>query len=285
MTEAKLVEQRIAFIGGGSMAEAIIKGLLDRGQTTVAKLAVLQRSARPVLQSVVTNPAIAPIVATADKVEAVRQADIVVLAVKPKDVAAAIAELRAGFRSGQLLISVVAGMSTATLARKLDVAFTLPIVRTMPNTSSAVGLSATGVAFTTEVSVEQQTLALDLVRSIGQVEVVDEPLLDLVTGVSGSGPAYVYAMMEAMIAAGIEGGLDPAAAKRLTVQTFLGAATMVHTTDENPADLRVKVTSPNGTTQAALEYLAEHGFAAVVKGAVHRATARAKEIGEALAQE
>jgi pyrroline-5-carboxylate reductase len=176
-------------------------------------------------------------------------------------------------------------MSTATLARKLDLAFALPTVRTMPNTSSAVGLSATGVAFTADVSAEQQALALDLVRAIGQVEVVAEPLLDLVTGVSGSGPAYVYAMMEAMIQAGIDGGLDAAAAKRLTVQTFLGAATMVHTTDENPADLRVKVTSPNGTTQAALEYLAEHGFADAVKGAVHRATARAKEIGEALAQE
>jgi pyrroline-5-carboxylate reductase len=282
---AQLAQQKIAFIGGGSMAEAIIKGLLDRGQTTVGNLFVLQRSVRPVLQSVVTEPAIVPVVEPAAKVAAVRQANIVVLAVKPKDVAAAIAELREGFRPGQLLISVVAGMSTATLARKLDLAFALPTVRTMPNTSSAVGLSATGVAFTADVSAEQQALALDLVRAIGQVEVVAEPLLDLVTGVSGSGPAYVYAMMEAMIQAGIDGGLDAAAAKRLTVQTFLGAATMVHTTDENPADLRVKVTSPNGTTQAALEYLAEHGFADAVKGAVHRATARAKEIGEALAQE
>ena len=285
MTGVQLAQQKIAFIGGGSMAEAIIKGLLDRGQTTVGNLYVLQRSARPVLQSVVTSPAIEPVVATADKLAAIREADTVVLAVKPKDVAAAIAELREGFRPGQLLVSVVAGMSTETLARKLNLAFPLPTVRTMPNTSSAVGLSATGVAFTADVSAEQQALALDLVRAIGQVEVVDEPLLDLVTGVSGSGPAYVYAMMEAMIQAGIEGGLDPAAAKRLTVQTFLGAATMVHTTDENPADLRVKVTSPNGTTQAALEYLAAHGFADAVKGAVHRATARAKEIGEALAQE
>ncbi|MEY4479932.1 MAG: hypothetical protein RLZZ267_610 [Bacillota bacterium] len=279
-----LQQRNICFIGAGSMAEAILKGLLEQGKTTVDRVSVLQRSDRPTLSSVRANYDVNPITEHTSKVNAIRKADIIILAVKPKDVSEALAQLREGFHQGQLFISVAAGLSERSIQTKLGLPFELPIVRTMPNTSSAVGLSATGVAFSPLVSAEQQAISLELLEAIGIVEVVEEDLLHLVTGVSGSGPAYYYAMMEAMIEAGVEGGLSPETAKQLTVQTVLGAANMVLQSGEDPATLRVKVTSPNGTTQAALEYLQNHDFSKIVKGAVHRATARSREMGEQLSK-
>jgi pyrroline-5-carboxylate reductase len=266
------------------MAEAILKGLLEQGKTSVDHVSVLQRSDRPTLSSVRANYEVHPITEQNAKVNAISKADIIILAVKPKDVSEALDQLREGFHPGQLLISVAAGLSEQSIQSKLGLPFELPIVRTMPNTSSAVGLSATGVAFSPLVSTEQQAISLELLRAIGIVEVVEEDLLHIVTGVSGSGPAYYYAMMEAMIEAGVEGGLSPETAKQLTVQTVLGAANMVLQSGEDPSSLRVKVTSPNGTTQAALEYLKEHDFANHIKGAVDRATARSREMGEQLSK-
>jgi pyrroline-5-carboxylate reductase len=154
------------------------------------------------------------------------------------------------------------------------------IVRTMPNTSSTIGLGATGISFSSTVSNGQRLLAETMFQSIGLTAVVEEPLLDAVTGVSGSGPAYVYYLMEAMIEAGLSLGLSEEAARELTVQTVLGAAHMVKATNENPAELRRKVTSPNGTTQAAIETLDAHSFSQAVVRAIGRAAERAGEMGD-----
>jgi pyrroline-5-carboxylate reductase len=220
-------------------------------------------------------------VGDSNKNEAIKAADVVIVAFKPKDAVEGLKALRPLLNPSQLLVSVIAGLSTSTIEDILGTSGQ-PIARTMPNTSSSIGLGATGIAFTSSVSDEQQKLAIGMFSSTGIVSVVEEAKLDIVTGVSGSGPAYIYYMMEAMIEGGIRGGLTPEAAKQLTVQTVLGAAKMVELTGEEPADLRRKVTSPNGTTQAAIETLERHDFAAGVTNAVLRAAERAGELGLAI---
>ncbi|PZE22618.1 pyrroline-5-carboxylate reductase [Paenibacillus xerothermodurans] len=271
----------ITFVGAGSMAEAIIRGLTSQGQGDPARITVLNRQDRSRLNALQQTYGVSYAVEPADKDGAIAQADVVVAAFKPKDAIEGITALRPLLRRSQLLISVIAGLSTSTIQSILHTT-DQPIVRTMPNTSSSIGLGATGLSFTAAVSEEQRQLAVDMFSSAGIVTVVEEAQLDIVTGVSGSGPAYIYYMMEAMIEGGIRGGLSPEAAKQLTVQTVLGAAKMVELTGEEPSQLRRKVTSPNGTTQAALETLQSHDFSAAVTKAVLRAAERAGELGQAI---
>jgi pyrroline-5-carboxylate reductase len=201
---------------------------------------------------------------------------------KPKDAGDALKNLRPQLQAGTLVISVIAGLSIETMRDLLGPDVTL--VRTMPNTSSTIGLGATGLSYDAGVNETQRQFALDLFRATGEVVVVDEPLLDVVTGVSGSGPAYIYYMMEAMIRAAEQLGLSAETARLLTVQTVIGAGEMVRQTGEQPADLRHKVTSPNGTTQAALEKMAELGFQPAVEAAVKRASERAAELGKMITE-
>ncbi|MNS85560.1 Pyrroline-5-carboxylate reductase [compost metagenome] len=152
----------------------------------------------------------------------------------------------------------------------------------MPNTSSSIGLGATGIAFSPEVSDERSQQVLSIFNAVGLVSVIPEEQMDILTGISGSGPAYIYYMMEAMIAAGIEGGLSPEQARELTVQTVLGSASMMIQTGEDPALLRKAITSPNGSTQAALEVFEGAGFTETVKAAVRRCAERSREMGAAV---
>lgn len=275
-----LADRRIVFVGAGSMAEAIIRGLVGQGIAAPDRIIALNRSNAEQLERLRERYGIRTGADAAAKERAIREADIVVLAMKPKDAAQALLDNRRLLRREQLLVSVIAGLSIATL-ESLALAG-MPIVRTMPNTSSTIGLGATGVSFSQGATQADRDIALALFAATGIVAAVDERLLDIVTGVSGSGPAYVYYMMEAMIAAGIEGGLAADDARSLTVQTVLGAATMVQTTGEEPAELRRKVTSPNGTTQAAIETLDARGVQGAIVAAVLRAAERAGELGRAI---
>ncbi|MFC0214796.1 pyrroline-5-carboxylate reductase [Paenibacillus chartarius] len=276
-----LQELRIAFVGAGSMAEAIFRGLIENKVADPDRIAVINRSDRDKLERLQARYGVQVSFDTEGKNALIAAADIVVLAMKPKDVESSFAELKQHLSSRQLLVSVIAGLSIGKITALLET--DAPIVRTMPNTSSTIGLGATGLSFSAGVSAEQRGLALQMFESVGIATVVDEPLLDIVTGVSGSGPAYVYYFMEAMTKAAVEGGLAEQEARRLTVQTVLGAARMVELTQEDPAELRRKVTSPNGTTQAALQTLDNHQFCEGIVRAVFRAAERAKEMGEAIA--
>ncbi|WP_275900519.1 pyrroline-5-carboxylate reductase [Paenibacillus periandrae] len=272
---------RITFVGAGSMAEAILRGLTADENSNKQRITVLNRSDVDRLQFLQQSYGVSLAVDAEQRAEAIAAADVVFVAFKPKDAIEGLLSIKSLLKPSQLLVSVIAGLSITTMEMILGTSGQ-PIARTMPNTSSAIGLGATGISFSKSVTTEQRELTTQMFASTGIVTIVEEARLDIVTGVSGSGPAYIYYMMEAMIEGGVRGGLTPEAAKELTIQTVLGAAQMVQQTGEAPADLRRKVTSPNGTTQAAIEMLDQHQFAIGVTKAVLRASERANELGKTI---
>ncbi|WP_152393890.1 pyrroline-5-carboxylate reductase [Paenibacillus guangzhouensis] len=269
--------QQICFYGAGSIAEAIVRGLLDKNIATPEQITLLNRQNQIRLQELEARYHVQTTNEQAAKEQALRDASIIVLAMKPKDAAEALLEIRPLVNPQQLIISVIAGLSIGTMQELLDAHN--PIVRTMPNTSSTIGLGATGMCFSSSVNAIQQQIALNMFEAIGVVSIVEENQMDIVTGVSGSGPAYVYYLIESMIAAGIHGGLSNEQARNLTIQTLIGAAHMVQSTGEDPAELRRKVTSPGGTTQAAIETLQSFHFTEALMTAIQRAADRAGEMG------
>lgn len=270
----------ISFYGAGSMAEAIVRGLIHKQVAKPASISMLNRSNQERLAYLTNQYGVVTSNQEEQKNQLLEEASIIVLAMKPKDAKDAITAIAPHLSEKQLLVSVIAGLSIETIQQLLG--FAAPIARTMPNTSSSIGYGATGIAFSDEVSEEQKQQVLTMFEAVGTVSVIPEEKMEILTGVSGSGPAYVYFMMEAMIAAGIEGGLSPEQARELTIQTVLGAAVMMRETGEEPAKLRADITSPNGSTQAALDVLREGGFTEAVKAAVRRAEERSREMGQAV---
>ncbi|MDD9267696.1 pyrroline-5-carboxylate reductase [Paenibacillus sp. GCM10023248] len=276
-----LSQAKIAFVGAGSMSEAIIRGLVQTEVAQPHNVYVMNRSNQDRLAFLTSEYGIQATSDPQTKDKFLREADVVVLCMKPKDVVTAFAELKPLLNEKQLLVSVIAGLSIAKMETLLQT--NMGIVRTMPNTSSTIGLGATGMSFSANVNDTFKQLATQMFEAVGIVSVVEEEKLEIVTGVSGSGPAYVYYFMEAMTKAAIEGGLTEEDARQLTLQTVLGAAHMVQKTQEDPAELRRKVTSPGGATQASIEELDRYQFTEAVSGAVFRSAARAKEMGEQIA--
>jgi pyrroline-5-carboxylate reductase len=241
----------VTFIGGGNMAQALIGGLLAEGSP-----ATMIRVAEPVAE-LRELLALRGVDVFATATEAVEGADVVVLAVKPQIIQTVLQEL-ATHIADKLVISIAAGVSVATLSKGL--AGHQRIVRAMPNTPALVQTGATGLYAPATLSQMDRDVATDILSAAGLVLwVEDEALMHAVTAVSGSGPAYFFYLMEAMIAAGMAQGLDERTAKALTLQTALGAAQMAIISGDNPTKLRKNVTSPNGTTAAAIEHMdAQH---------------------------
>ncbi len=281
--QSKLADSTLTFYGAGSMAEAILRGLVEAKLIEPSRITVLNRQNAERLRELSQAYGVIPAIEDHHKLDALRTADIVVLGMKPKDAASAIRSLRPLLRPEQLIVSVIAGLSISTIHQLLD--RPQPVVRTMPNTSSTIGLGATGISFSESVTDAQRELSLAIFNAVGMSVVVDEPLIEAVNGVSGSGPAYIYFMMEAMIDAGVQLGLSREAATALTVQTVRGAGEMVKITGEDPSELRRKVTSPNGTTFAALEVMRQYGFQEGMNKAILRCAERAREMGEAIRAE
>jgi pyrroline-5-carboxylate reductase len=267
--------RRVGFIGAGSMAEAMVAGLLAAGVTFAPSIVVTNRSRQDRLDAMALRWGVRT---TRSKAEVCATADVVVLATKPADIPTVLEQLRGLVTSRHLVVSVAAGIPCAVLQRGLGEG--IPVVRAMPNTSCHVKESATAIALGRWAGEEHEGVARTIFGAVGQVVTVPEEWLDAVTGLSGSGPAYVYLLMEALTEAGVEVGLSPEVSRLLTRQTVLGAARMVLETGEDPALLRRKVTSPNGTTMAALRVLEEMGFVSALREAVRRATARSREMGQ-----
>lgn len=237
----------VAFIGGGNMAQALIGGLLAEGTpATTINVAEPVAELRDLL-------AVRGVNVFASATEAAIDADVIVLAVKPQIIQTVLHEL-APYVAKKLVISIAAGVTVATLSKGL--AGHSRIVRAMPNTPALVQTGATGLFASAIVDQDDRDNATNILSAAGLVLWVnDESLMHAVTAVSGSGPAYFFYLMEAMIKAGVEQGLDEKTAKALTLQTALGAAQMAIISGDNPTKLRTNVTSPNGTTAAAIEHL------------------------------
>lgn len=265
----------VYFLGGGAMAEAMIRGLLE--QQVVAREQIVVADIRPERRRWVADEFGIPTEAPG-QVERLREAAVVILAFKPKDLVAALADYQAQMHAGQLIISILAGVTTQRIEKLLPPQ--TPVIRAMPNTAAAVGLAATAICGGQHVQEEHLALAEALFAAIGSVQRVDEPLMDAVTGLSGSGPAYVYLLAEAMLAGGVAAGLDSNTARALTQQTLLGAAYMLQASQRSPEELRKQVSSPGGTTLAGLQALAEHHFSDAVREAILRATERSRVLSQ-----
>ncbi|MBJ6363582.1 pyrroline-5-carboxylate reductase [Paenibacillus sp. GCM10012307] len=275
---AGISKLKLTFFGAGSMAEAIARGLLERGLTLPGQISMINRHNQDRLKELHDRYHVITPSTEEAKQQSLEEADIIFLAMKPKDAQDALLQLKHFVQPRQLVVSLIAGLSIRTIEQLLEAR--IPVVRTMPNTSSTIGLGATGICYSDSVDGQLRTLSEEIFQSVGITAIVEEEkLLDAVTGVSGSGPAYIYYLMEAMIDAGKKLGLDDESARTLTIQTVLGAANMVKSTGEEPAELRRKVTSPNGTTQAAIELLNSHHVSEAIGKAIFRSAERAAELG------
>lgn len=263
----------ICFIGGGNMAQALIGGLISRGlPATRITVSDPVEMIRQLLQEKDVH-------VTDDNVAAIRDADVVVLAVKPQVLSSILLSLH-GLLEGKLLISIVAGAEISTIAKLTGIE---RVVRVMPNTPALVQTGAHGLFAHESVSVKDRELASQILAATGlTIWVNTEAQIDAVTAVSGSGPAYFFYMMESMIRAGKNMGLDEKVATALTLQTALGAAQMAITSSNTPSELRKNVTSPNGTTQAALEVFDRAQISQNIQTALAAAQKRSQELAQEL---
>lgn len=268
-----LENKKICFLGAGSMAEAIIAGLVAKKLVSPQNIAALNRGNRVRIAELIAKYGISD----ENKETAIQNADIIVLAVKPKDIDSALSEYTHLTHKNQLFISVLAGISTDFLTALLG--HEAPVIRAMPNTSATIGLSATGIASGKTANEESIAIGRQLFEAIGIVEQVTEEDIHGVTGVSGSGPAYIYYLVEAMEKAGQDIGLDPNVARRLILQTILGSVEMLMQGNESAESLRKKVTSPNGTTAAGIDMLNQYKFEEAIRACIRRATERSRELG------
>ena len=275
-----LADTEIFFLGAGALSEALLRGLTATATVSPGRVTIGNRRQAARLHELGGRYGVRP---SADKLADIARADMVVLAVKPYDVAAALVEVGPALSAGQLFVSVAAGVSTATLEARLPAG--MAVVRAMPNTSSFVQESATAICAGRHAAAAALAQARHFFAAIGTVAVVDEAAMDAVTGLSGSGPAYVYYVAEALLAAGVAVGLSAETSRELVLQTLDGAARMLRETGAEPAALRQQVTSPNGTTMAGIAALDERGVRDAFRLAVERATARAREMGEDLARD
>jgi pyrroline-5-carboxylate reductase len=266
---------RVLLVGGGNMGGAMLRGWLEAGLDPAA-VAVLDPNGAPLLADVVSRG----VRLAAAPAEVERGADTVILAVKPQVMEAVLPTLLPLLADDTLIVSVAAGRTVASIEAALG---ERPVVRAMPNTPALVNRGITGAYPNARVTGPMRARAQALLESSGPVEWVErEALIDAVTGVSGSGPAYVFLLAEALAEAGVAAGLDPALAMRLARHTVAGAGELMIRSGDEPAQLRRNVTSPNGTTQAALEILmADDGFGPLLRRAVLAARDRAEALSRA----
>ena len=269
-----LTGTRIAFIGGGNMAESLLAGLLRKGVTSAERLTVSD----PHSQRREWLARRFGIAVHADNRAAAQGADLIVLCVEPQVLDSVLADLSSILTSNLLLISVAAGYPLSRLQKQLKTATRL--VRAMPNTPSTIGEGVTALSLVPGLSSQDQDRARCLFESVGKVVVVEERLMDAVTGLSGSGPAYVFAMIEALADGGVLMGLSRATAQVLAAQTLAGAARMVLEQGTHPAVLKDRVASPGCTTIAGLSRLEQGRLRATLMSAVTAAAQRSQELGQ-----
>jgi pyrroline-5-carboxylate reductase len=266
---------RIAFIGAGNMAASLIGGM--RAQGVEADLIRASDPGAETRERVALEHGIKVV---ADNAEAIEGADVVLLAVKPQMMKAVCEALKPALKPHQLIVSIAAGITCASMRAWLG---EQPLVRCMPNTPALLRQGVSGLYATAEVTQAQREQAETLLSAVGiALWVEQEAHIDAVTAVSGSGPAYFFLLIEAMTAAGVKLGLPAEVASKLTLQTALGAALVATGSDVDAAELRRRVTSPAGTTEAAIKSFQADGFEAIVEKALGAAAHRSAELAEQL---
>jgi pyrroline-5-carboxylate reductase len=265
--------ENLGFVGGGQMAEALIKGLLSRellkpGQITVSDLSEVRRSHLEKTFGINT---------TLENKEAVKGSEIIILAVKPQVISIVLEEIRPVVSSNHLVVSIAAGITVHSLEKRLP--DDTRVVRVMPNTPAMVQAGAAALCKGTAARPGDLDMVRQILETVGKAVVVPESLMDAITGLSGSGPAYVFTFIEGLIEAGVREGLPRTVAQELVVQTVLGAALMCQNTGRHPAELTTMVTSPGGTTVAGLHVLERGALRGIIQDAVRAATERSRELG------
>lgn len=269
-----MIERTIAFLGAGNMAEALIKGLLRAGTARPdAIIATGRRSER--IEELQRTYGVR---GSLDNLAAAQEAEVIVLAAKPQAMDQLVVQVAPALDPRKLIISVAAGVPIAALERRLGAG--ARIIRAMPNTPSLVGAGACALSRGEHASEEDLAVATRIFQAVGTTTVVEESLLDAVTGLSGSGPAYIFLIIEALSDAGVKVGLPRYTAQKLAAQTVLGSAQLLIETGIHPGQLKDQVTSPGGTAIAGLHTLEAGGLRTTLINAVEAATRRAKELGD-----
>ncbi len=262
----------VGILGAGSMGEIFAHGLLRAGWEPADLALAVRRPDRARDLAYATGA-----VTTLALGEAASDRDVLIVAVKPKDISIVLGEIADVVTSDQVIVSIVAGVPLAVFEGALP---NIPVVRAMPNTPSAVDLGITAFTVGSSAGEEHAERAQAVLGAVGETIELPEDLLDAVTAVSGTGPAYVFLMAEALIEAAIREGLPHHAAEKLVHQTMRGAGELLSTSDKSAFRLRGEVTSPGGTTAAAMHVLEDGGFRALLENAVRSAADRSKELGE-----
>ena len=275
MTAKEQVEIRetLGFVGGGQMAEALIKGLLSReflkpGRITASDLSEDRRN--HLKEAFGIN-------ITSENKQAVKGSEIIILAVKPQVMSIVLEDIGPVVSSNHLVVSIAAGITIHSLEKRLPEG--ARVVRVMPNTPALVQAGAAALCKGTAAGRGDLDIVRQILEAVGKAVVVPEALMDAVTGLSGSGPAYVFTFIEGLIDAGVREGLPRTVAQELVVQTVLGAALMCQNTGKHPAELTAMVTSPGGTTAAGLHVLERAALRGILMDAVRAATERSGELG------
>ncbi len=273
-----LEKMKIAVVGFGVMGRAIVSSLIGTGRVGRNSLTVVE----PNPERLEMLKAEFNINGALDSAGSINQADIVILAIKPQGLNLAAKSIKGNIREDALVISILAGVSLDTLREKIGVQ---QIIRAMPNTPAQIGMGVTVWVKTEQVNEEKQKIATEIIQTLGEEVMVDEEnYLDMATALSGTGPAYVFLFMEAMIEAGVHMGFPRRIAEKLVVQTLRGSTEFYRQNHEHPARLRNDVTSPGGTTAEALYYLEKAGFRTAISRAIWAAYERSIELGKGKAK-
>jgi pyrroline-5-carboxylate reductase len=267
------IDKKIAFLGGGNMAEALIKGMLSAGAAKSNQMTVTDTS--PDRLAYLKKYNVHTMTSNRD---ALQDADIVLLCVKPQVMDRVLAEIAPAADASKLVISIAAGITISRIEQALT--GNPKVIRVMPNTPALVLAGAAGIAAGSHAGQDELAVAQEIFNAVGRAVVIEEKLMDAVTGLSGSGPAYVFTIIDALSDAGVKAGLPRPLALELAAQTVYGSAKMVLETKEHPAKLRDMVTSPGGTTIEGLHALEKGKLRATLMNAVEAATARSRELGK-----
>jgi pyrroline-5-carboxylate reductase len=267
-----IIEKKIAIIGGGKMGSIIAQGLIDNKIASSGDIIITDIDAGKLdfLRSSMK------LKVSQNNEKAAKNADIIILAVKPQNMAATLKEISSVMDKSKLVISIAAGITTGFIENSL--AKGVRVVRVMPNTPALVGEGAAAVSGGSYAKVHDIKVTRAIFNAVGISVAVEEKMMDAVTGLSGSGPAYFFLFIEAMIEAGLKAGLSRALSKQLAAQTMLGAARLCLQSDKEPAQLREMVTSPGGTTAAGLKVMEEKNIRKIIAAAVEAATKRSREL-------